>query len=159
MGTTKKRILIQKIFLFALTLLLLLTLPSCGSFDKDDVEISVNWTQYKYHPETNRTTVYCDVTITNETIYNIDSIELNLELYSNGLKMSDEVYQFQQRIKHGEFESVTITLTAEGQIDRSALVSWTPNYEPLWKTYINAIVIGGLLLLAGVFFWIWEEFF
>ena len=159
MEKTQNRKKLPKTFLLALTLLLFLTLPGCGSVDKDDAELSVNWTQYKYHPETNRTTVYCDITITNDTIYNIDSVELKLALYSNGVRVFDEATQFEQRIKHGEFETVTVTFTVEGEIDSSALVSWSPNCEPLWKTYVNVIVIAGLLLIAGVIWWIWETFF
>ena len=159
MKKIKKRNLIRKILLLTLTLLWILMLPSCGSVDKDDAELSVNWTQYKYHPETNRTTVYCDITITNDTIYNIDYLELNLALYSNGVKMTDEVCRYEQRIKHGNFETITVTLTAEGEIDRAELVSWTPSCEPLWKTHINAIVIAALLIVAGVFFWIRDAFF
>ena len=45
MEKTQNRKILPKTFLLALTLLLLLTLPGCGSVDKDDAELSVNWTQ------------------------------------------------------------------------------------------------------------------
>ena len=144
--------------LLVLTLLILM-LPSCASVDKDDAVLSLNWVRYEYHENTNRTTVYCDITIQNDTIYTIDSFELNLATFSDGVQLANEVDQYEQRVKHGESGTITITFTAEGKVDRIDLASWTPHCEPLWKTYINAIVILSIAIVAGVFFWIKEEFF
>ena len=162
MKKTKNRILKAQFVKNALLLLLLLTslftLTSCGSFDKDDAEISLQPIRYEYHPETNMTTVYCFVDIQNETVYNIESYALNMKLYSNGVNVANEEYHFEERIKHGEFCNPTVTFTHEGSIDRVEFASWTPNYEPLWKTYINVLVILAALIILGIGSWVYDLF-
>ena len=159
MKKTSRRFLFQKHLLFTLMLLLLFALVGCESVDKDDALVSLKNIRFEYHENTNMTTIYCDVDIVNNTIYNLDSFGLNLSTYSSGIMISNKDVEYNLNVKHGESSSATATFTQEGEIDRVGLVSWNPNFEPLWKTYINTLVILGLLLLAGIAYWVYQMFF
>ena len=107
----------------------------------------------------NASEVFCEVNIQNDTIYNIKSFEVDLGVYCNGEPVENEPYHYNARIKHGETKSVSISFTAEGKVDQTGLVSWIPQFESLWKTYLTLIVIVIILLVIGVVFWIKETFF
>ena len=130
----------QSIFktLIACTLLLLMIvmLSSC-SFNKDDAELTLLKTEFEYYEETNITLVKCDIKIKNDTIYNINSFDLEIGVYSNGECISSESKKYDCRIKHDEEKSVSVSFTVDGEADYAALTTWAPNYEPFWKIIFN----------------------
>ena len=149
----------KKVIAFTVALLLLFMLSSCESVDKDDASLSIEQVTYEYHNETDITTVYCTLAIQNNTIYNMSSFEVDLGAYCNGENVETEPYSYEYRIKHGQSESVSIMFTAKGEVDQVALTTWTPQFESIWKTYINVIVVVVAVIVLGVAFWIKEEFF
>lgn len=150
---------IKKTILLGMVLCMLFMLSGCVSVDTDDALLSMKKVDFEYHKETDITTVHCTLEIQNDTIYTIESFEVNFGVYSKGEKLETEPYSYDHRIKHGETESVSILFTANGEVDEVAFSSWTPNFEPLWKAYINVIVVLGIILLAGIVLWIKEKFF
>lgn len=154
--TINKKLKLKKIFLCGLLLLTLFTLVSCESVDKDDASLTLTSVDYEYYEETNITMVSCKVDIQNDTIYNIKSFDVDLGVYCNGEPVENEPYHYNSRIKHGEKQSVSISFTAEGEVDHTGLVSWTPQFEPLWKTHLTLIVIVVILIVVGIVFWIKE---
>lgn len=156
--TVNKKLKLKKVFLCCLLLLTLFTLVSCQSVDKDDASLVLLSTDYKYYEETNITRVSCEINIKNDTLYNIKSFDIELGIYSNGEAVENEPYHYDCRIKHGETENVTISFNEEGKIDQVGLVSWTPQFETLWKTHLTLIVIVVVLIVIGIAFWINETF-
>ena len=161
MYTTKKRD-IQKAFFCILLLLSILTLPGCDSVvsvDKDDSYILLDSTEFEYHEETNVTTVYCTVVLQNDTIYNIRSFEVNFQTFCNGERLDTDPCTYEYKIKHGKTQSTVLTFTQEGKVDRVGIASWEPVHEPFWKTYLTPIVIVGVIVIGGIAFWLYDEFF
>ena len=147
------------ILLCVFLMLSLFVFSSCDSVDKDDATLDLNDVTFEYYEETNVTMVSCKAEIQNATIYNLDSFAVDLGVYCNGERIETEPYQYTHRIKHGETESVSISFTVEGKADYVGLVTWTPHYEPLWKTYINVIVVAAVVIIVGVAYWVKEGLF
>ena len=110
---------------------MLFMLSGCASVDTDDALLSMKKVDFEYHKETDITTVHCTLEIQNDTIYTIESFEVNFGVYSKGEKLETEPYSYDHRIKHGDTESVSILFTANGEVDEVAFSSWTPNFYPL----------------------------
>ena len=142
-----------------LLILFVFLLPSCASIDRDDAELEIQTVHYDYHPETDITSVTCEVVISNETIYNIRSFDVDLGVYINGERVQNEPYTYTHRIKHSQTERMSISFTAPGEVDQVGLVTWTPQFETFWKTYMNWILIAIVLAVASLAIWIWNEFF
>ena len=153
----------KKMSFLILILSLLFLLSACDSIDKDDADFLLKDTQFEYHEETNITTVTCNVNIFNGTIYNISSFAVDFGVFSNGERIETEPFQYNHRVKHGSLESVGITFTVEGKIDQVIYSSWTPQFESVWKTYINvfiAVIAAIIILVIGrIAYWIYDEFF
>ena len=151
--------LMKRIILFLSTLGMILVLSSCQSVDKDDFYLTIEHVDFEYHENTNVTIVSCKVYLQNDTIYNVRSLDVEFGVYSDGVRLKDKSCHYDFEIKHGEQDQRVFEFTEEGKIDRVGLVSCTPNYESVWKTYINVIVVLGIALIAGIVYWIHEEFF
>ena len=141
---------IKKVILLVLMLCFLFILSACESVDKDDASLSIQQTEFEYHEETDITTVYFTVEVQNNTIYNISSYEVDLGAYCNGESIEIEPLSYNHKIKHGSSDRVNLTFTAKGEVDRVALSTWTPHFETIWKTHINAIIALVAIIILGV---------
>ena len=121
-----------------LLLLMMVMLSSC-SFNKDDAELSVSHIKFQYYEETNITLVRCDISVANHTIYDINSIDLVMGVYSNGKCISSESRHYDIQIHHRTTEYATFSFTVEGEANYAALQTWTPNYEPFWMVIFNIL--------------------
>ena len=119
-----------------LLLLVIVMLPSC-SFNKDDAELTLIKTEFEYYEETNKTMVKCYIQVSNDTIYDIDSFDLVIGVYSSGECISAESKHYDSRVEYNKTENKSISFTVEGKADYAALQTWTPNYEPFWKIIFN----------------------
>ena len=142
----------RAIMLILMALMAIFALVGCTSLNKADAQIYLTETTFQYHEETNKTTVHCSATIENPTVYTIVSFDVKLGVYSDGVCMSDGDYQYVNRVKHGEIESISLSFSADGEIDHVGLISWTPQFEAIWMSYLTEIVIVGLVLLVGAYF-------
>ena len=124
------------IFTCALLLLFSLILSSC-SLNKDDASLSLVDSELQYHEETNITTVYCKLVIENDTAYSINSFEVDFNVSYKGQAIDTDSYSFDQRIKHGEDEVITVSFNVGGEVDQVGLVKWTPNFDPFWKVIFS----------------------
>ena len=115
---------------------MMLILPSC-SFNKDDAELTVLKTEFEYYEETNITLVKCVIEVDNDTIYNINSFDLVMNVYSNGECISSESRHYDYRTEYNNIEYGSISFTVDGHADYAALATWTPNYEPFWESVFN----------------------
>lgn len=131
----------KKMFFCGIFLLSMLVLSSCDSpIGKDDTYFKLGEVSFEYHEETNITTMACYVSIENDTIYNIEKFAVELNLYCDGALVENKTYKYDYRIKRGENDVVGISFSAEGEIDQVGVVAWNPEYESVWKTYINEII-------------------
>lgn len=130
------RLKIKSAIACILLLLVIVMLPSC-SFNKDDAELALIGTEFEYYEETNITMVNCYIRISNGTIYDINSFDLVIGVYSRGECISSESRHYDCRVEDNETEYVSISFTVEGQADYAGLQTWTPNYEPFWKIIFN----------------------
>ena len=119
-----------------LLLLMVVMLPSC-SLNKDNAELALIKTEFEYYEETNITLVKCYVRVRNDTIYNINSFDVVINVYSNGECISSESKHYDKRIQYECTENMLISFTVEGKADYAALATWTPGYEPFWKIIFN----------------------
>lgn len=120
-----------------LLLLTMLVLPSC-SFDKDKVELTLMETEFEYYEETNITLVKCNISVSNDTIYDISSFDIVVGVYSNGECISSESRHYDHKTEYDHTAYITISFTVNGHADYAALATWTPNYEPFWKSIFNS---------------------
>ena len=130
------RLKIKSAIACIILLLVIVMLPSC-SFNKDDAELALIETEFEYYEETNITIVKCDIRVSNGTIYDINSFDLVIGVYSRGECISSESRHYDCRVQYDETEYESISFTVEGQADYAALQTWTPNYEPFWKIIFN----------------------
>ena len=151
--------LMKRIILFLSAFCMILILSSCQSVDKDDFYLTIEHVEFEYHENTDVTIVSCQVHLQNDTIYNVRSLDVEFGLYSDGVRLKDKSCHYNVATKHGEQDQRVVEFTEEGKIDKVGLVSCTPNYESIWKTYINVIIVLGIALIAGIVYWIYEKFF
>ena len=130
------KLITKSIIAITLLLLMALVLTSC-SFDKDKAEIYILETAFEYYEETNITLVKCAISVSNKTLYDINSFDLVVNVYSNGECIDSESRHYDYRVEHDYTEYGTISFTVDGHADYAALATWTPNYEPFWKSIFN----------------------
>lgn len=90
-------------------------------------------TNFEYYEDTGMTKVSCLFVIDNDTIYNINSFDIDLGIASNGVRIETEPFHYELRVKHETEKTAIFQFYMEGEIDDAGLVSYTPNYEPFWK--------------------------
>ena len=149
---------LKRLFSCGFLLIFMFTFWGCQSVNKEDVNFDFQVQDLVYHEETNVTVITGKVSIRNDTIYNMESFDLKLSSYYKGAHIESNDYSYEQRIKHGKSEHIGIALRVNGEVDYVGYVSATPHFEPLWKTYLNVIIVLGVLILAAICYWIYKEF-
>ena len=130
------KFMLKSIIAIILLLLMVLVLTCC-SLDKDAAEFSILETEFEYYEETNITLVKCEISVSNETLYDINSFDLVVNVYSKGECIDSESRNYNYRVEHDDTEYGSISFAVDGHADYAALATWTPNYEPLWKSIFN----------------------
>ena len=142
----------NKIKLFSIVLFILvcmLCISGCQSTDKRDSFF--NYTQFEqetfeYNEETNKTKVVFNATLTNNTIYNINSFSVSINLYSDSNIVKTETYTYNRGVKNGDSYTGYFNFYANGQIDSIEYVSWTAHYSSFWETYKIWFIVSIILL-------------
>ncbi len=133
-------------------LLLFLTLSGCQTTDKKDAYLDtskIESARLEYIQSSNRTKVTWTTTITNDTIYDIDSIDIVFDLYE-GESTQTQTYTFKGTAQ-GEKVNSDFYFYANGKIDYIEFVSWTANYDSFWATYKIAVIVTlGVALVAAI---------
>jgi hypothetical protein len=130
------KLMLKSIIAIILLLLMVLVLTCCA-FDKDAAELSILETEFEYYEETNITLVKCDISVSNKTLYDINSFDLVVKVYSKGECIDSKSRHYDYRAEHDDTEYGSISFTVDGHADYAALATWTPNYEPFWKSIFN----------------------
>ncbi len=146
----------HKIKLFSIILIILVSLfciTGCQSTDNSDSFF--NYSQFEqaifeYNEETNKTKVVFNATLTNSTIYNLNSFSIRLNLYSDSNIVGTETYNYNRGVKNGDSYTGYFNFYANGKIDSIEYVSWTANYSSFWETY-NIWFIVSIILVSIAF--------
>lgn len=133
----------------------LFSITSCQSTNETESYIDTN-IKYScdYDYSTNKTYVRWQSSITNNTIYNISSINVSLNIYYNGTKIGSESGDYDIQVKHGETETISCYFFSDHQIDKVTYKRWYCNYSNVWDTYkpwwIAMIVIASVFTFAYI---------
>lgn len=100
-------------------------------FDKSGIE----YTQFEYDNNSNKTKVIWATTLTNNTIYNFDGFSVKFKLYSNSVVLGTETYIYDRGVKHGGEYTGAFNFYADGEVTAIEYVSWSANYNSFWETY------------------------
>ena len=100
-------------------------------FDKSGIE----YTQFEYDNNSNKTRVIWATTLTNNTIYNFDGFSVKFKLYNNSAVIGTEIYNYDKGVKHGGEYTGAFNFYADGEVTAIEYVSWTAHYNSFWETY------------------------
>lgn len=137
--------------LVCLLILLVLFIPmftACQSTDKTESYLSTKQTNFEYDNVTNTTEVSWKVEISNETIYNIKGFSADLKLYSGDVLLETKNVNYNISLNHGGKYNNTLYFTADGNINKIELKSWTATHVSFWGTYSLWFIIS--LSIVGV---------
>lgn len=155
------------IYFFVLILMLFVCtglLTGCQSTDKNQSYFDTSKLEnvrIEYDSDSNQSNVIWTSTLTNNTIYNINSFSVTFKSYENSILVKTETYIYEIGIKHGSKISGTFNFYTENKIDNVEFLSWTANYDSVWETYkiwfIVTIVLAGIALLIYTIVMIVED--
>lgn len=139
-------------------------LTGCQSTDKTQSffdTTGIEYTNFEYDSETNKTKVTWATTLTNDTIWNINGFSVTFNLYQDSTLVKTETYNYGKDVKHGAAYTGVFNFYAAGQIDGIEYESWTADYASFWETYkiwfIVMIVLSGVASLIYVIIMIVED--
>lgn len=89
----------------------------------------------EYDSSNDKTKVIFATTLSNETIYNINSFSVTLRLYNDSTLVATNTYNWDYDVKHGEECVDKFNFYVAGEVDSIEYVSWTANYDTFWDTY------------------------
>lgn len=137
--------------LILLLILCLCMLTGCQSTDKNDSYLKMSGngaTQFEYSNNTDKTKIIWSGSLTNNTVYNFNSFSVTFALYNDSALVDTATYNYNQRVKHGEYYIGQFSFSVDGKVDSIEYVSWTANYDTFWNTYKIWIII--TIALVGV---------
>lgn len=151
---------IRPLYLFLLLMVVfvssLVFLIGCQSTDKKESYFNITRLEYstfEYDSNTNRTRVVWTTTITNDTIWNLNSFSVAFNLYQDSTLVRTETYNYDVGVRHGADYTGNFNFYADSKIDGIEYVSWTANYDSFWETYkIWLIVMGSLASAASLIY-------
>ena len=134
-----------------LTILIILSaLFLFGCQSTDDSNAYLNYSEFPaatfdYNAKTDETKVVFRCTITNDTIYNIESIRITVKLYNNSVFLGEQKLNYSRKFANGEQYNGSYSFYANGEVDCIEYSSWSANHASFWDTYKLWIIISAVL--------------
>ncbi|MCF0125113.1 MAG: AAA family ATPase [Clostridia bacterium] len=156
MELTQKKNSLLKVIMIGFCLMLLTLLSGCSSTDqsKSFMNRSGYDVTYVYNEESNETKVTWGCVITNETIYDIKTVEVTWDLFNGDTHLEEVTYIWDIKVGHGDSKSGKYYFIYEGKVTEAQCVSWTASYDNLWQSYegwwigsIIGIGVGSIVLI------------
>ena len=147
----------KRLKLFSIVFIILICIFSfTGCQSTNQAESYFNYSKFEqasfeYDEETNQTKVVFSATLTNNTIYNFNSFSIKIGLYKDSNFVGNEVYKYDLGVKNGDIYTGDFNFNANGKVDSIKYVSWTANYDSLWKTYKWWFIVSIILVVLSAF--------
>ena len=109
---------------------------------------------FKYNQERDETKVIFNAMLLNDTIYNINSFSIEINLNNDSNFVDTKIISYNLSIKRGKDYTGNFNFYVKGEIDSIEFVSWTANYDSFWKTYYLWFVISIILVVIAAIIYI-----
>lgn len=150
---------IIKLFSFLVLIFSALMLTGCQSTNKSESYIGIgdNFTYIcSYDSVNNKTAIKIKSYIQNNTIYTIDKVTINVNLYNNDILVIQEgkvTFDFEVDCGTTKYFNFS-TYYEDGEVNKLEYVSWTASYKTVWDSYrpwfISVIVIASVIAVAFI---------
>lgn len=138
---------------FALLIVLLPCLSGCQILEEKEATFNysvIDQSQFIYDEQADKTKVIWATTLSNNSVYDIQSFEVVFNLYSGSEKVKTETYAYDVGVGHGDEYTDRFHFTAPGKIDKIEYVSWTADFSSFWNTYYVWIVVAIIAVALGI---------
>lgn len=138
---------------FALLIVLLPCLSGCQILEEKEATFNysvIDQSQFIYDEQADKTKVIWATTLSNNSVYDIQSFEVVFNLYSGSEKVKAETYAYDVGVGHGDEYTDRFHFTAPGKIEKIEYVSWTATFDSFWGTYQIWIIVSIIAVVLGV---------
>ena len=146
----KNKLLLRVGCLLALMLLLVFAFTGCVGTDTTKTEFIKRGFDYKiqYDQANNKSYIYFDVAIDNQTIYDISALEFTVQLFKSGglIGTATPSYDIDER-SHGIVYCQTFSFSWDGYVQSAAISEFGIQYRTFWETYSFVIILGAVFAL------------